>query len=243
MNNKTTDYSQNQPEDTSTYNPGQIVRWVGISLIIVAILSYFSYTLGSNENKRKINRLNKEIHTFNQVESLDSIVNEFQSISRDMKLSTNERARLTELLDQLILHKTNLEAAERELKQVKSQMTGLKENYQNQVDILKNKNQSLETQVAEFEMAMSYTQGTVERFEISVNDSYSIFSEPSSRVGLQQILNNGTAQIYVGNALIFFHIGHTLRFRFPPNWLCDITLTKINDEEMKVEFEYTCELN
>jgi len=247
MNNQSTEHSS-QDNNTEGYQGnyfgfGHIIRWVGISLIIIAGMTYLAYHLGSNENIIKINQLNKDINQLRQVSSLDALVTEFQSISENLKLSSNERSRLTELLDQIIQHKTNLKQAESELQQTKLSFSNITTRYKNQIAQLETENTELKAQLKKVESAMSYSHGTVKNFSISVNDSYSMLSEPTSRIGLQRILNNGSAQIYVGNALMFFHIGHTLRFRFAPNWLCDVTLIKIDDVAEKVEFEYVCKLN
>lgn len=245
MNNQSTEYTNQDSliEPDNNLSAGYFVRWVGISLIVIAGLTYLAYHLGSNENKLKINRLNQDIEHLSQAESLESLVSEFESISRDLKLSSNERVRLTELLDQIITHKSKLQLTETELQQTRNEVTRLTEDYQQKLVALENENSELRSELADVQTAMSYSHGTVKTFSISVNDSYSMLSEPTSRIGLQRILNNGSAQIYVGNALMFFHIGHTLRFRFAPNWLCDITLIKMDDLEQKVEFEYVCELN
>lgn len=247
MNNQSKDHN-NQDNNNGNYQGehyslGYITRWVGISLIIIAGLTYVSYHLGSNEYKTKVNQLNKDITKFGNVSTLDSLVAEFEIISQSLKLSSNERSRLTELLDQIIVHKTNLQQAESELKQTKLSFSNITTRYKNQIIQLETETTELKEKLRKVETAMTYTHGTVKNFSISVNDSYSMLSEPTSRIGLQRILNNGTAQIYVGNALMFFHIGHTLRFRFAPNWLCDLTLIKLDDVAEKVEFEYVCKLN
>lgn len=243
MNNKN-DIRQKENEHlVPGYNAGQFIRWFGLALLVIAGLIFFAYTFGSNDNKRTINRLNMAIKQQGEVESLDSLVSEFKTISKDLKLSSNERARLTELLDQLITHKADLQIAQRDLKATKEKLIGLEGKYQSQVKKLQQQNSSLTQEVSELEVAMSYNQGSVKSFELQVNDSHLILDDPSSRMGLQSILGNGSAKVNVGNALMFFHIGHTLRFRFQPNWLCDITLTKIDKPNDVVEFEYSCELN
>ncbi len=225
------------------YSSGHFMKWLVLSFVMIAGLAYMAYNFGSNENQRKVNRLSKQLQTYGEVESLESIVSQFQSISRDIKLSKNERDRLTNLLDQLVTHKTSLASSEAELKKVKTELARINDDYQSQIDALQAHNQELETQVAELEEAMSYVQGSVKTFTVSVFDSFQILDDSSSRIGLQKILNTGSAQINVGNALMFFHVGHTLRFRFSPNWLCDITLIKIDDDSEKVEFEYVCKIN
>lgn len=234
---------QDNEEIENQFGAGHFVRWIGIILIVMCGLMYLSYYLGSNENKRKINRLNKSIQHYGQVESLESLVGQFQDISRDLKLSNNERTRLTELLDQVIVHKMHLENTESELKRVKSELTQLTTARAKELTELTEQNLLLTEQIKEFETAMAYEQGTTKPFTISVNDSFSLLQDPSSRIGLEKILGGTTAQIYVGNALMFFHIGHTLRFRFAPNWLCDITLVKTDLAGQKAEFEYSCDLN
>ena len=243
MNNKN-DIRQKENEHlVPGYNAGQFIRWFGVALLIIAGLIFFAYNFGSNENKGTINRLNIALKQQGEVESLDKLVDEFKTISKDLKLSSDERARLTELLDQLITHKAELKVALQELSETKQKLIGLEGKYKSQVSNLQQQNTQLTQQVSEFEIAMSYNQGSVQSFELEVNDSHLILDDPSSRMGLHSILNSGSAKVYVGNALMFFHIGHTLRFRFQPNWLCDITLTKIDKPNDRVEFEYSCELN
>ena len=243
MNDNTQQYSEQNEHLVPAYSAGHLIKWLGVCLVVIAGLVYFSYYFGSNENKRKINRLNKQLQTYNEVESLTSIVDQFESISRNIKLSSDEREKLTELLNQLLIHKSSLETAETQVTRLKSQLTQQNQTYQTELNQLKTANLDLEQQVSKLELAMAYTHGTVKNFVVSVNDSYSLLDDPYSRVGLEKILNSGTAQINVGNTLMFFHIGHTLRFRFSPNWLCDITLIKIDTDLQRVEFEYTCELN
>lgn len=244
MNDKTQNHGQPEPQITQTeFSAGHFVRWIGISLIIVIAITYIAYSLGSNENQRKINRLNRDMEQFTDIQSLESLVEKFQTISSNLELSSNERARLTELLDQMVAYKTNLQSAEDELAATQLELATINEKYDIQLSALKAKNAKLTEQVAEFETAMAYSQGSVKSFSVSLNDSFSLLQEPSSRIGLVKILNSGSAQINVGNALMFFHIGHTLRFRFAPNWLCDVTLVKIDNQVGKVEFEYACELN
>jgi len=243
MNDQTNNNNEQNEYLVPGYSAGHFMKWLVIGLLLVGGLAYMAYDFGSNENQRKVNRLSKQLQSYGEVESLESIVSQFQSISRDIKLSGSERARLTELLDQLVLHKSSLDQSEADLKSTKAELSRLRLEYQDQIQTLQAQNQALETQVGELEAAMSYSQGTVKNFTVSVNDSHQVLDDPSSRIGLEKILNTGSAQIYVGNALMFFHIGHTLRFRFSPNWLCDVTLIKIDDGSQKVEFEYSCELN
>lgn len=225
------------------YSSAHFMKWLTISFLLLCGVVYMAYNFGSNENQRKVNRLSSQLQNYGEVESLESIVSQFQSISRDIKLSNNERARLTHLLDQLVVHKTSLEQSEVDLKKAKSDLANINQMYESELHELRTKNQSLETQVAELEEAMSYTQGSVKNFTVSVYDSFLLLDDPSSRIGLQKILNTGSAQINVGNALMFFHVGHSLRFRFSPNWLCDVTLVKIDEDSNKVEFEYVCQIN
>jgi len=242
---KHTNYIQDkEPEHlVPGYNAGQFIRWFAIAIIVIGLLIYSAYYFGSNENQRKINRLNNQIQYLGEVDSLDDLVSELKTISDDLSLSTRERARLTELLDQLITHKSDLQIAEQELAKTKQQLIGLEGQYQDQINNLKQQNSTLTAQVSELELAMSYRKNSVKTFELEVNDTHLLLDSASSRFGLQSILNNGTAQLYVGNALMFFHIGKTLRFRFQPNWLCDITLTRIDENSQKVAFEYACRLN
>ena len=243
MNDQTQQYQEQNEHLVPGYSAGHFMKWLGVCLLVVAGLLYLAYDFGSNVNKRKINRLNKQLQTFNDVDSLSSIVDQFKSISQNIKLSSNERAKLTDLLDQLLIHKSSLETSESQVQELKAQLQQLKQTYQVEVKQLQDDKQNLTQQVQELEAAMSYSHGTVKNFVVSVNDSYSLLDDPYSRIGLEKILNSGSAQINVGNTLMFFHIGHTLRFRFSPNWLCDVTLIKIDDELQRVEFEYVCEIN
>lgn len=239
------DHINNKEQDeylVPGYSSGHFIKWLALSLVVVSGLLYMAYNFGSNENQRKINRLSNQLQTYGEVESLESIVSQFQSISRTIKLSNNERARLTELLDQLVLHKTSLEQSESELAKAKAELATIHDNYQSQLATVEASNEQLQQQVSELESAMSYTQGTLKQFSIGVFDSYQLLDNPSSRIALQRILNNGSAQFNVGNALMFFHVGHTLRFRFS-QWLCDVTLVKIDEDSEQVEFEYVCEIN
>ena len=247
MNNKRTKHINQDNDDNhyleNEFSIGYFVRWIGISLIILAGLTYLAYHLGSNENKHKINQLNKEIQLLTNVGALEKLVGDFQTVNKNLKLSSNERIRLTELLDQIIQHKSNLKAAEAELQQIRVAAATTTEKYETKLALLQTENIELKSQLLEVETAMSYSHGTVKTFSIGVNDSFSMLPEATSRIGLQRILNNGSAQIYVGNALMFFHVGHTIRFRFAPNWLCDVTLIKIDSTAESVQFEYVCELN
>lgn len=225
------------------YSSGHFSKWLALSLLLICGLLYMAYSFGSNENQRQVNRLNKQLQSYGEVESLDDILTQFQAISRDIKLSNNERAKFTALLDQLIFHKTSLEQSEQDLKLAKRQLAELNQNYQTQLQNLEQKNQQLENQVAQLESVMSYTSGTVQRFTLALSESNQLIDNSSSRVALIKVLNAGSAQVNVGNALMFFHLGHTLRFRFAPNWLCDVTLVKISDATDKVEFEYYCQIN
>ena len=246
MNTQKTDQTNHNNDTNDNFQNGELaylVRWIGISLIIVTTLIYLAYQLGSNENKRMINQLNKEIQLLSQVNTLDKLVTDLGTVNDDLKLSSNQRIRLTELLDEIIQHKSSLKASENELQQVRVASAETTEKYENKLAVIQTENIELKSQMLEIQTAMSYSHGTVKNFTISVNDSFSMLPEATSRIGLQRILNNGSAQIYVGNALMFFHIGHTIRFRFAPNWLCDVTLIKIDGGAEQVEFEYVCELN
>ncbi|NVK23780.1 MAG: hypothetical protein HWE10_02525 [Gammaproteobacteria bacterium] len=243
MNNKN-DIRQKENEYlVPGYNVGQFIRWFGIALLVMAALIFAAYQFGSNENKREINRLNSTIKQQGDVTSLDNLVSEFETISNELKLSSTERTRLTELLDQIISYKADLQESQQELETTKQKLLGLEGKYQTQIDQLQQHNTELEQQVSELELAMSYNKDSVESFELRVDDTHLILDDPSSRMGLHSILNNGSAQLYVGNALMFFHIGKTLRFRFQPNWLCDITMTRVQRADELVEFQYSCKLN
>lgn len=252
MNNQET---QNDNPDTPThpndhlndsFNLGYFVRWVGISLIVIAGLIYLAYYLGSNENKHEITQLKQEVKRLGEMDSLNELISQFELIGSNIKLSGNERIRLTELLDQVILHKNSLQLTEVELRQSKNKISNITVNYKDQVARLKREIKVLKAKLAEAEIAMSYSQGKVKTFTLNVQDTYALLeepAEPASRIRLHKILNNETAQIYVGNSLMSFNIGHTLRFRFVPNWLCNVTLIKINNGVQQVEFEYKCDLN
>ena len=244
MNNQTNYITDKEPEHlVPGYNAGQFIRWFGVSMIVVGVLIYLAYYFGSNENQRKINRLNSQIQYLGEVESLDTLITELKNTNDDLTLSSRERRRLTELLDQLITHKSDLQIAQQELTTTKNQLIGLENKYQDQLTQLQQQNTELSQQVAEMELAMSYRKNAVQMFELNVNDSHLLLDDHTSRFSLHSILSNGSAQLYVGNALMFFHIGHTLRFRFQPNWLCDITMTRIDQEKQKIDFEYSCKLN
>ena len=225
------------------YSSGHFMKWLALSFLLLCGAVYMAYSFGSNDNQRKVNRLSKQLQMYSEVESLEGIVSQFQAISRDIKLSNNERARLTDLLDQLVIHKTSLDQSEADLKKAKSDLAKTNQMYESELHDLRTRNEELETQVKELEEAMSYTQGSVKTFTVNLFESFQLLDDPSSRVALQKILNTGSAQINVGNALMFFHVGHTLRFRFSPSWLCDVTLIKIDEDSNKVEFEYVCQIN
>ncbi|GHB71717.1 hypothetical protein GCM10008107_21670 [Psychrosphaera saromensis] len=237
---------QNSSYQDNYFNLGYFVRWVGISLIIIAGLVYLAYHLGSNESNHKVNELTQEIKRLSDMDSLNELISQFEVIGSNIKLSGIERARLTELLDQVIIHKNSLQLTEVELQQSKNKISNITVNYKDQVARLKREIKVLKAKLAEAEISMSYSQGKVKTFKLNLKDTYALLAEPAepaSRVSLQRILTNEKAQIYVGNSLMSFQIGHTLRFRFVPNWLCNITLIKIDNAAKQVEFEYKCDLN
>lgn len=240
--NPDNDSTQSTVSDKNIYsNIGYLVRWVGISLIVIGGLIYLAYHLGSNKNQHEINELNQEIERLGEMESLTELVAQFETIGQNLKLSGNERIRLTELLDQMILNKSTLQLSEVELQQSKNKILNITENYKNKIVQLQKQNVILKDRLAKAESARPYTQGTLKRFELNLNGSYSLLAQPASNISLYRILKNDSAQVYVGDALMFFHVGHTLRFRFLPNWLCNITLTKVNNQAEDVQFEYMCE--
>jgi uncharacterized coiled-coil protein SlyX len=238
-----TDNNNNSNESNNEEPKRNTAKWVALSLTMVSVLTYSGYYFGKSNSTNTINRLNSKIQQNDQLKELDVIVGDFERLADDIQLSNSERTRLTELLDQVIEHKTKLERTERQLDSAQRRLESIETSHQAKIADLEQQNSALKTLVDEYEQVIEYKKGSAESFTLSVSSSYSLLSEPSSRMSLQKILSNGSVQLYVGNALMFFHIGHTLRFRFAPNWLCDISLTKIDAGNEKAEFEYRCDIN
>lgn len=231
--------AQQQQQD----NQNTLVKWLGASLVLVAALVFSAYYLGSSNNQEHINRLVDDINKLNGVAKIEVVVEQIQQLSSSLTLSTSERSRLTELLDQIVQQKVKLDFVTDELKDTKHKLATVTTVKQNQIDLLTRENAKLNQQVKEYQAAMSYTLGSVDSFTLTENSSFSIQQHPSSRIGLQQILSSGSVKVNVGNAVMFFHVGHTLRFRFAPNWLCNITLVATDIDSKRASFEYHCKLS
>lgn len=239
----TNTYSNNNEQNTSEEPRPNTAKWVTLTLIIVMVLSYLGYYFGSTENTHKINRLNRTITQYGEVQSFEEIITKFESLSEQMTLSNSERDKLVQLLDQIIEHKNKVERLERQLNLVETQLSSEKNKNDELIADLQSENTLLKQQIVEYEEVIEYKTGATKSFILDVQNSFSLLKEPSSRIALEKILSNGSAQLYVGNAMMFFHVGHTLRFRFAPGWLCDVTLTKIDVTSQQGRFEYTCYLN